>query len=285
MVTQADLETLSAGADKLVGDFNDRLKLQQQQERDAKLRQLLQVQEQQAKEAAIARNRQLAEDEARRMGVKPGKYATSVSESGFSVNPESLSLANLLRPLTPAQETAEKATGKQIADWAAAGGRPAMDKNVQSLVEVERDLTADEKTGKTKRDEYDRIVGGMLSTSPSLMGLLTPTEKERRDKARNTALTIARQTDPNPTEKQIEAIMGQIYDPSSSTEANRARISRFREEQQKKNKQMDQAYQNYMRSGYATIGGVPDPRVGGGQAPLSPEEIAEMEALKRELGQ
>jgi len=89
MVTKADLETLSAGADKLVSDFNDRLKLKQQQDADAKLRQLLQVQAAQQQQEAIEMNRQRAIEEAKRRGLLPDKYSSSVSEGGYSVNPES----------------------------------------------------------------------------------------------------------------------------------------------------------------------------------------------------
>jgi hypothetical protein len=196
---------------------------------------------------ATARNQAAAEDLARRQGLKPGKYSISASDSGMSINPED-PLKNFLLPLTPAQEAAEKTAGKQIADWDAAGGRPAMQKNLDSLSGVEEDLSTN------KRDAWDRGVGALLSGFPGLMGLVGSTEKARRDKARNTALTIARSTDPNPTEKQIEAIMGQIYDPASSNEDNLSRIQRFKLEQQQKANQMEQASQNYRKSGYATIG-------------------------------
>lgn len=171
----------------------------------------------------------------------------AVRVNDYSINPEPP--MNVRMQLTPAQESAERTVGKQIADFEASGGRPAMEKNLQSLKEVQGDLR-----GK-KRDRWDRGVGALFGTSPSLLGIFGSTEKGRRDKARNTALTIAKQTDPNPTEKQIESIMGQIYDPASSDEDNEARITRFLEEQDKKMLQMEQAAQNYKRTGYATFGG------------------------------
>lgn len=157
--------------------------------------------------------------------------------------------------LTPAQEAAEKKAGQEITAWEMTGGRPAMQKNLNSLKSVQDEL----KTG--KRDAWDRGVGAVFGTSPGLLGVFGSAEKERRDKARNTALTIARQTDPNPTEKQIEAIMGQIYDPASSDADNQARIERFLAEQEAKMQQMEAAASNYDRSGYATIGGVQSPRL------------------------
>lgn len=150
--------------------------------------------------------------------------------------------------LTPAQEQAEKMVGKQIADFEASGGRPAMQKNLQSLGEVQQELS------QGKRDRYDRAVGSLFGTLPSLLGVFGSSEKARRDKARNTALTIAKQTDPNPTEKQIEAIMGQIYDPASSDADNLARIQRFQVEQEAKAAQMEKAAKAYHDTGYGTVG-------------------------------
>lgn len=195
-------------------------------------------------QAGIEANMQRGEDYNRRHGLT--NTAVNFNEKGFSSNPESLPNGRIR--LTPAQESAERAAGKQVADWDAAGGRPAMEKNLGALDEVEKDLA----TG--KRDGWDRGVGALLSGSPGLMGVFGSTEKARRDKARNTALTIARSTDPNPTEKQIETIMGQIYDPASSDEDNLSRIQRFKLEQGQKASQMEKASANYRNSGYATIG-------------------------------
>lgn len=209
--------------------------------------------EQDFKQAELDREAQRAQE----MYGKNPKAAIRYGD--VTINPESDPLRGLLFPLTPAQEAAEKTAGKQIADWEASGGRPAMDKNIQSLKEAQSELGGVDATGKpaeAKRDLYDQYVGGALSGFPSIMGMVAPSEKARRDKVRNTALTIAKQTDPNPTEKQIEAIMGQVYDPSSDNDANRERVDRFLKEQQEKAANMEAAAQNYDRTGYATIGGV-----------------------------
>lgn len=198
---------------------------------------------------------------------------SAVTFKGVSVNPEPA--INLKALLTPAQESAEKAVGKQIADFDAAGGRPAMEKNLNSLREVQGDLK--------NRDMWDRGVGVLSGVAPSVMGLIGSTEKARRDKARNTALTIARTTDPNPTEKQIEAIMGQIYDPSSSNEDNKARIDRFLAEQEAKNAQMEQASQRYKQTGYATMGQAPAAAPQGGLDAAKAQRLQELRA-KRAAG-
>lgn len=206
------------------------------------------------------------------------------ADGGMTVDPEAPLSPYQMRPmLTPAQEAAEKAAGKHIEDYEAAGGRPALEKNLASLGEVESEL----KEG--KRDGYDRLMGSATSWSPTLMGLLAPTEKARRDKARNTALDAVKKTDANPTQQQIDAVMGQIYDPSSDNQANADRISRFNEEQRKTAAQREQAAANYHRSGYATFGGPKQPagpqgpskiRVSNGKEVLEidPSDVAAAEA-------
>lgn len=195
----------------------------------------------------------------------PGRSVSASGSGGVSIGGKDAALRGLLQ-LTPAQETAEKAVGKQIADFESAGGRPAMQKNLQSLHEVQGELGPEGNRGR-----YDRAVGTVFGGFPSILGALDSTEKARRDKARNTALSIAKQTDPNPTEKQIETIMGQIYDPASSNEDNHSRITRFLGEQENKMSQMEQAAHNYHRSGYATLGGAaplsPQPNLGSNQQP------------------
>lgn len=174
--------------------------------------------------------------------------------------------------LTPAQEAAEKKAGAQIADYNAAGGRGAMEKTVGALDTVAADLVpqkdaAGNVVGPAKRDNYDRYVGGTLGDWPTLQGLFAPTEKRRRDAAWSTAHGLAKQNDPNPTEKQIKEIMGTVYDPASRNEDNAVRIARLQEEQKQKADQMEQASQNYRNTGYVTLGGpgIPSP------APIEPQ--------------
>lgn len=254
-------------------------------ESDRKLRELLQGKQseaamaqllakgQQEQEAANVKAEREKGDLAALLGAHP---KTSVKVGDYSVNPEPLTNPNFMRPtLTPAQEQAERTVGKQIADYQAAGGKPAIEKNLQSLTEVQNELQGG------KRDGYDRAVGTVFGTMPSLLGVFGSAEKARRDKARNTALTIAKQSDPNPTEKQIETIMGQIYDPASSDEDNLSRISRFHKEQTEKANNMEQASQNYNNSGYATIGGVHkgQPQASGSMG-MSAQQKARLEELR-----
>lgn len=240
----------------------------QRRENDARLAQL--IKGKQLEDESYNMKRQKSLEDVKSLRQLLGKDA-GITAGDVHIDPRQKQASSAL-VLTPAQQAAERAVGKQIADFDAAGGRPAMEKNLQALTEVQADLTPDPKTKQTKRDWWDRNVGGVLSTSPALMGLFASGEKARRDKARNTALTIARQTDPNPTEKQIEAIMGQIYDTSSSDEDNEARITRFLNEQRSKAAQMEAASQNYHNSGYATIGGARAPQSVSGASAYSDEE-------------
>lgn len=176
--------------------------------------------------------------------------------------------------LTPTQIEAEKSAGKEIANYKVKGGKPAMEKNIKALTAVEAELGPDAKEG--GRDWWDRNVGGLLSTSPALMGRFAPAEKGRRDRARNTALSIAKQNDPNPSEKQQEAIFGQVYDPASSNEENLKRIQGFAEEHRAKAAQLEAAEKRYDETGYATLGT-------GGSTQLTPRQ-KRIQEIKARLG-
>jgi hypothetical protein len=226
-----------------------------------------------------------AEEAAAAQGLY-GKYKgkASIKYGDVTLNPES---AASLRPvLTPAQEAAEKAAGKQVEDYTAAGGRPAFEKNVQSLDEASADLQGG--AGKEpKRDTYDRWVGGATSGFPTVMGLLAPTEKARRDKVRNTALELVKKTDPNPTEKQVESMMGQIYDPSSDNASNLERVNKFKTQQRQTMQQREQAAANYRKTGYVTLGaGAPSPTSPASGAGIDPrrQRLLELRAKKAQKG-
>jgi hypothetical protein len=176
-----------------------------------------------------------------------GQYPNrAVNVEGVSIGDKSPKSLQMM--LTPAQETAEKMVGKQIADYESAGGRPALEKSVGALQSVAQDLGPN-----GNRDAYDRTVGSLFGGFPSILGVVGSSEKARRDKAWSTANMLAKQSDPNPTQKQIENIMGQIYDPSSSNEVNAERIGRFTKEQQSKMSQMENAAKRYHTTGYATL--------------------------------
>lgn len=271
---KALLQGQQTGADTLNGfaqgqeQFANQKALRQQ-DNDASLRQLITGKEfdEGAKTRAHAQ-------ELTTLHQLLGKYPKTAVKSGeFSVNPESA--ASLKPVLTPAQEAAERAAGKQLTDFEAGGGRPGTTKALESLGDVKNDLMND------KRDGYDRVVGGALSGWPTLMGMFAPSEKGRRDKVRNTALGIVKQSDPNPTEKQQENTFGQMYDSSSSNEANLDRITRFEKEQQETSAQKEAAAANYHKTGYATMspGGGPPPSMTRPPAapPKAPAETPEQE--------
>lgn len=225
-----------------------------QQSQDHKLRELLQVKQQEhdlAKQAAG----HLHEDEVFSRGqsmlknMQGSNPDRSVSVHGVGSIGAPMSPSQLMPKLTPAQEAAEGLAGKEITNYAVTGGKGALEKDLAALREAATEL---EDGG---RDSYDQYVGGLLSTHPTLMGLLAPKEKARRDKVRNTVLDSIRKTDANPTEKQIENVMGQTYDPSSNNENNASRVRRFLTQQEKKAQQLEEAYQKYQDTGYATLGG------------------------------
>lgn len=206
------------------------------------------------KEDALRRFLSGSQDEAamkRQMAEQAFKASEAAKDR--ALKERELSLSNLIKgpTLTPAQEAAEKDVGKQIAAFEAGGGKAAFEKNIGALEDVKSQLESG------KRDWYDRLVGGATAFAGPIMGLLAPAEKARRDQARNTAITLAKQTDPNPTEKQIETIMGQIYDPASPDEANKERIDRYLNELRAKQGAISKAAGQYQQTGYGTMGAAP----------------------------
>lgn len=150
--------------------------------------------------------------------------------------------------LTPAQEAAEKSAGKRISDWEVGGGLPAAEKNIQALEDVQEELESG------KRDWYDRTVGSVAGKSPSLFGLIGPTEKARTDRARSTAITLAKQTDPNPTQQTIDMILSQTYDPASTDKENADRIRRYVTQERGRAQQMKDSSDRMRKTGYAIVG-------------------------------
>lgn len=227
----------------------------QQSENDAKLAQLIKGSA--LKQEATAGNAAAADAWAAKQGLKPGTYSMHASDTGYSSDPRAP--VSPMSMMTPGQIEAEKMGAKKVADYEAAGGRATNAKNIEQVGTVESDLTPGP-DGKTKRDTWDRKVGGALSGIPSLMGAFAPAEKARRDKAYNAAMNLARQSDPNPTENQIKNIMGQIYDPSSDDASNLERIQRFQQQQKGVDADMARSAENLQRTGYVMPGMSHNPR-------------------------
>lgn len=223
----------------------------QRAQQDAALRQLIR-----GKELDLSNDQAKAASDMANAEALRAKYGNSVAvHAGSASLGDTDPLARLLKrrelekpQLTPAQVEAEKVTGKKVGDWEAAGGRPTAEQNVKQIGEVRKDLADG------KRDTWDRVVGGATSGFPSLMGMVAGKEKARRDKVRNTAVMLARQSDPNPTQKQIEDIMGQIYDPSSSDMDNDQRLADYERKIQSTSRDMDQAATNLRTTGYTMPG-------------------------------
>lgn len=219
------------------------------EDHDAKLKELLTGK--QMKQDAIDANAARADAEARAQGLKPGTYSSHISDDGYSYDPRDPKPPGYM--LTPGQIEAERMGAKKVADYEAGGGRATSAKNIEQVQSVADDLDP-KSASTTKRDLYDRKVGGLLNNFPSLMGAMAPTEKARRDKAYNAAMNLARQSDPNPTENQIRNIMGQIYDPSSDDKTNLERIQRFQQQQKGIDSDMSHSAENLARTGYVMPG-------------------------------
>jgi hypothetical protein len=235
-----------------------------QAERDARLAQLIKGQELKDASENAMYDKQLAtaQDLRSKYGQEANIDAGQVRIGGVDPLMHLLRARELSQPkLTPGQISAEQTAAKKLADYEAAGGRSTAEQNIKQIGEVASDLK------KGKRDWWDRKVGGLTSGFPSIMGTVASSEKARRDKVRSTAIMMAKQSDPNPTQKQIDDIMGQIYDPSSSDADNLARLKDYQTKIQNQNAQMQQAAGNLSRTGYSMpgIGGNPVPGQGGGQ--------------------
>ncbi len=211
----------------------------------------------------IKANAAAAEDYATRTGQKPGTFQLQASESGYNVNPETVKTQKL--QLTPAQTSAEKETGKQLATYLAGGGKATVDKALSAIGDVEG--------GMDQRDGWDHYVGGALATHPTLQGLLAPKEKSRSDAMRSAASGLARTEDANPTQQQINMIYGQIYDPSSDTKTNKERIARFSAQKKQEAEAKQKAADHYTQTGYATMDGG-----GMGYAPAPADEEEDLDS-------
>jgi hypothetical protein len=222
-----------------------------QASRDAALSQLITGHQlaDEAKNSMYDKQLQTAKDLRSQYGSEANIDAGDVRIGGIDPLTHLLKARELQKPqLTPGQTEAERTAAKKLADYEAAGGRSSAEQNLKQIGEVKSDLTAG------KRDTWDRKVGGALSSFPSLMGAFAPSEKTRRDKVRATALMMAKQSDPNPTEKQINEIMGQLYDPSSDDRSNLSRLDDYENKARAQNAQMQQSAANLSKTGYSMPG-------------------------------
>lgn len=242
---------------------------------DDALRNLLQGK--QADRETVAGNAAAAEAWAKKHNLKDGTYSIHPSESGYAIDPRAPMAPGAM--LTPAQHSAEGESGKTIQNYAVSGGSAQMDKNQNALSEVETDLSGpiDPKTGlrtgKGKRDTYDRVAGKLLGWAPSLLGVVAPTEKGRMDKAQSTAVANIKATDSNPTQALIDQTMSRAYDPRADDAQNADRIRAIAQEAETKRRQIEAAKANYDRTGYATIGAPAVSRQGPTKNPTKPDPL------------
>lgn len=248
MITKADLTNgVLAATDQAANDVwnNKAALLKQKQDNDAKLAALIKGSQLKDDSFNMERDRNLAD--ATGLRTLLGKDA-NVAAGDVRFDPRMRDTVNAPIRLTPGQVASETVGAKKIADYDAAGGRAGAEQNIKQTGEVLSDLQ------NGKRDWWDRKVGGFLSGSPAFMGTFASAEKARRDKVRSTAIMMAKQSDPNPTQKQIDDIMGQIYDPSSSDEDNTARLLDYQNRIRNVNDQMEQSSRNLRTTGYVMPG-------------------------------
>lgn len=265
----------NASADQLKG-FQDRghSAQQNQLQRDAALSQLIRGKE--LEEEVGNRNYQRDLETAKALREQYGNE-TSVDAGQVRLGAYDPLMALLRKreldqpKLTPAQETSEKTAAKKIADWEAAGGKTTARQQLDSVRSVKEEL----KGG--KRDYYDRVVGGLTSGMPVVMGAVAPSEKGRRDRAYSAASTRLKQLgDPNPTETRIRETMGQIYDPSSDDATNEIRLSEFERQIEETNKEMERSADNLARTGYIMPGLAGSGELSGGR-PSGPSPFGDDE--------
>lgn len=192
----------------------------------------------------------------------PG-HKQSVHSGSASIN-FSDAIPNLRAYLTPAQEAAEKEAGKKISDFEG-GGKQGQEANIGQIQDVQNQLKAG------KKDNYDRFVGGALESHPTLMGILAPSEKARRDQVQNAQLGMLHEAGiPRPTQWDIQRVFGQTYDSAADDASNAQRLTNSTNKMTAQ-KQAAQAQANqYHKTGYATIGSqapASAPQGSGGVAP------------------
>lgn len=273
----------AAANNRLQADARSRLQTQQDQsaaerqreQQDAALKLLLT-----GKNADLSNDQAKAQSDIANAQALRDKYGNSVAvRAGSASLGDTDPLARLLKrrelekpQLTPAETETEKKSGDELAKYETGGGRVVSDESLKTVKGVRDDLQ--------KRDAYDRIVGGAVSGFPSVMGVVAPAEKARRDRAYSAAANRLKQLgDPNPTEVRIKETMGQIYDPSSDNETNDARLAAFERQLSGTRDQMEQNSANLRSTGYIMPGlAGSSPRSSGNIVPRSPVSASQQPA-------
>lgn len=184
--------------------------------------------------------------------------------------------------LTPGQQAADVAFGKEYADYQAAGGHAGVEKNLKALEGVASDV--EKQTGLERFLAYvPEVLGGR-----SLRESFAPADIAREDAVRNAIQSTLRQTlGAQFTAKEGEALMARAYNPRLSAEENKKRVLQAAQELRTKGSERERSGKYFEKKG--TLKGLPiagrqtaaAPPGGGG---LTPEEQAELDQLRKEMG-
>ncbi len=213
------------------------------------------------------------------------KYASAHPNMGISISKEGTSLTPkpketpLAMQLTPGQETADKAFGKDYADYIAGGGRAGVDKNLKQLEDTKDDLK--------NTTWFEQTMGG----APKLLrDYLTPKAVAREDMVKNSVQATLRQTlGAQFTEREGNMLMDRAYNPRLSPEENIKRVTAIAKELRDKADQKERTGALFEKTG--SIKGLnaarpqaPAQRTAPGSGGLSPSEQAELDQLREEMG-
>lgn len=162
--------------------------------------------------------------EAERLRGQYGPEA-SVNVEGVSVGARD-PLQSLLRQrelqkpsLTPGQEAADKAFGKEYSDFIAGGGSEAAQKNLRGMEDVQDKLRT------AKEPNLIERAAGYLPDS--FRAAITPEAKAREDEVKGAIQNTLRQTLGSQfTEKEGTAILNRAYDPRLSNAENLKRVQK-----------------------------------------------------------
>lgn len=229
-----------------------------------------------AEQVAAAMPKKTLADVLRGRSVQTGDYGKISQIGADDANREAR-----LR-LTPGQEAADKAFGKDYADYQAGGGKAGVEKNINLLNQAQQGL--DETT------MLDRAAGVLPK---SLRDFLTPKAVAREDAVKSAIQSTLRQTLGSQfTEKEAQTLMDRAYNPRLSAEENKKRIQAAVGELQQRASEKERAARQFEQSG-SLVGY--SPARGQQMAPaslpseqgsgLSPEQRqARIQELRKKLG-
>ncbi len=223
MVTQADMPMMAQiTANSIAGAKLGADAYQGQKNRDAELAKLLKGKEvdNANQNAMYDKQLQTAKDLRERYGKETNVDAGDIKLGGVDPLSSLLKARELSQPkLTPGQEAADKAFGKEYSDYTAGGGSKTAEKNLGLLQGVEKQL---DDPGAKSPGIFER---GVQYLPDSFRAALTPKIKAQEDSVRTAVQATLRQTlGAQFTEKEGEGLMRRSYDARLSPQANLAKM-------------------------------------------------------------